>query len=602
MGGILPMGTEYMQQSAADFLNNLDHIQAELAGFSEEIDAKSNEVAKLLTLFEQQSEAIKGSFTQYIDSRDRIGMALAANLTAKNEAIKTWKTKIEKDRKGREFMSKHEKYLVVLVFGAVKSGKSSLGNFIGGRYFRKAEFDNAYKHLPMPIFETEEEARKKGGIKADDNGEIWFEEGVTDTTGSIQYFTLSGLRWMDSPGTGAVGKEGDMRSMDEMVDEYISYADMCIFLMNSAEPGLQKDMHYMSKMSREGQEAIILLTRSDKIKTEIRDGKITRNLIPKDSRQKQEDDVYQRTLADYPNIKENQCRAISISSRLAQQGIENMDEDAYRAGNLDQLMQILGRKAAGDAARLKEKRPRRAFNSFIEEILGENSAEGNEGIDALQTSLSRIREAIADKKRALDETAQSLELSCKRELKRNILAELSSWEREVHQSGGRLSAEEISQRVVNMMRQVVQQRLNETVSKIISDYEEQEIQSFAIRFNMQGLENKTETYTYEYFTLDYVEREPEGFIENLLSFVGKKYHRPVKKKHTQSQVIDMGTNREDVCDALLPQVEQEIKPIVGREIAHLRDSYFVPQESYVQSMTKSLQELKAGLQKLKFAE
>ena len=245
------MGTEYMQQSAADFLNNLDHIQAELAGFSEEIDAKSNEVAKLLTFFEQQSEAIKGNFTQYIDSRDRIGMALAANLTAKNEVIKTWKTKIEKDRKGREFMSKHEKYLVVLVFGAVKSGKSSLGNFIGGRYFRKAEFDNAYKHLPMPIFETEEEARKKGGIKADDNGEIWFEEGVTDTTGSIQYFTLSGLRWMDSPGTGAVGKEGDMRSMDEMVDEYISYADMCIFLMNSAEPGLQKDMHYMSKMSRE---------------------------------------------------------------------------------------------------------------------------------------------------------------------------------------------------------------------------------------------------------------------------------------------------------------------------------------------------------------
>ena len=153
-----------------------------------------------------------------------------------------------------------------------------------------------------------------------------------------------------------------------------------------------------------------------------------------------------------------------------------------------------------------------------------------------------------------------------------------------------------------MMRQVVQQRLNETVSKIISDYEEQEIQSFAIRFNMQGLENKTETYTYEYFTLDYVEREPEGFIENLLSFVGKKYHRPVKKKHTQSQVIDMGTNREDVCDALLPQVEQEIKPIVEREIAHLRDSYFVPQESYVQSMTKILQELKAGLQKLKFAE
>lgn len=596
------MGTEYMQQSAADFLHNLDHIQAELAGFSKEIDAKSDEVAKLLTRFEQQSDAIKGSFTQYTESQDRIGTALSANLTAKNEAIKAWKTKIEKDRKGREFMHKHEKYLVVMVFGAVKSGKSSLGNFIGGRYFRNAKFDNAYKHLPMPVFETEEEGRKKGGIKEDEKGEIWFEEGVTDTTGSIQYFTLSGLRWMDSPGTGAVGKEGDMRSMDEMVDEYISYADMCIFLMNSAEPGLQKDMRYMSKMSREGQEAIIVLTRSDKIKTEIRDGKVNRYLIPKDSRRKQEDDVCQRTLAAYPNIKEDQCRAISISTLLSKQGIENKDENAYRNGNIDQLMQILGRKAAGDAARIKEKRPRRAFNSFIDDVLGENNADGNAGINTLQVSLSRVNEAIADKKSALDEITMSLELSCKREIKRKVLAEASSWERDVRKKGVTLSAEEISRRVVSIMRQVVQQRLNETVSKIISDYEAHEIQSFALQFSTQGLETKTETYTYEYFTVDYEEREAQGIKETVLSIFGKKYYREVRKKHTQSQVIDMGTNLEDICDELLPQLEQEIKPVVEREMAHLRDSYFVPQENYVKSMTTALRELKIGLQKLKFTE
>ena len=54
------MGIEYMQQSAADFLNNLDHIQAELAGFSEEIDAKSNEVAKLLTFLNSKARRSKG--------------------------------------------------------------------------------------------------------------------------------------------------------------------------------------------------------------------------------------------------------------------------------------------------------------------------------------------------------------------------------------------------------------------------------------------------------------------------------------------------------------------------------------------------------------
>ena len=100
-----------------------------------------------------------------------------------------------------------------------------------------------------------------------------------------------------------------------------------------------------------------------------------------------------------------------------------------------------------------------------------------------------------------------------------------------------------------------------------------------------------------------MERESEGFKENVLSFLlDKKYYREVKKKHIQSQVIDMGTNLEDICDELLPQLEKEIKPVVEREMTHLRDSYFVPQENYVKSMTIAIRELKTGLQKLKFTE
>ena len=90
-------------------------------------------------------------------------------------------------------MSKHEKYLVVMVFGAVKSGKSSLGNLFAGNAFRKAAFDNAYKHHATPVFETEEKGRNSGAIVRHD-GEAAFAVGYTDTTGDISIFLrLSGI-------------------------------------------------------------------------------------------------------------------------------------------------------------------------------------------------------------------------------------------------------------------------------------------------------------------------------------------------------------------------------------------------------------------------
>ncbi len=161
--------------------------------------------------------------------------------------------------------------------------------------------------------------RKTGGLSTDDNGRTWFTEGSVDTTGAIQYFTLSGLRWVDSPGTGALEKEGDTLNMENMVNEYIPYADLCIFLLNSSEPGLLEDMRYMEKLSREGQESLVVITKSDIVDEDVdEDGEIVSVVKAKDdSRRKlQEDDIVKRLSELYPNLDAESFRAISISTLL----------------------------------------------------------------------------------------------------------------------------------------------------------------------------------------------------------------------------------------------------------------------------------------------
>ena len=66
-------------------------------------------------------------------------------------------------------MNKNEKYLLTMVFGQVKTGKSSLGNFIAGKKFYNAKFDNEYKNYAHPVF-CNEKAGREGNITVDDSG------------------------------------------------------------------------------------------------------------------------------------------------------------------------------------------------------------------------------------------------------------------------------------------------------------------------------------------------------------------------------------------------------------------------------------------------
>ena len=53
-------------------------------------------------------------------------------------------------------MKKHEKYLVVMVFGAVKAGKSSLGNFFVVNILVTQTWKLEYNHRDKPQFISEE--------------------------------------------------------------------------------------------------------------------------------------------------------------------------------------------------------------------------------------------------------------------------------------------------------------------------------------------------------------------------------------------------------------------------------------------------------------
>ena len=585
----------YITQTVDDFFVKLDKMQGDLAKFSQNLDRRSEQIPALLKNFEQ---AVFASGNKKLSGDNAVERAAQKSLDNMQAVFATWSDKIEADRKGKQFIKKNERYLVVMIFGAVKAGKSTLGNFFAGKKFFNAPFDNRYKKIAKPVFETEEKGRDTGDIEKDSRGDTWFQEGIIDTTGAIQYFTLSGLRWIDSPGTGAVGKAGDTKDMTALVEEYLSYTDMCIFLMNSSEPGLQDDMRYMQKLSRAGQEALIVITRSDKTKSKVitdADGKkrLGSELVPKpdETRRLQENDICARVKETYPEVDAQKFRAISISTALANEAIDGEDDEKFKASGLDKLMKILGDKVSDNAIARKQENPRRLLNTFVDSVVDD--------LKNFSADLDEMTAAVEKYKADMAQMTALIVTNVSREVRSEVSARANEWNRQVKR-GSKIDNEAISAEVSKILQDALNTEIDSQMRRVIEDFQSTEFKTVKANISAAALEKKTVQIAHTYTESYTVSRSPRGFWEHVRSFFGKEYYRTEHATRTEYQTVDLGTNIDEFLDSLMPQVEEYAKSQAGESLAELREKYFVERENFARKMRGEIEKLRGELLALKF--
>lgn len=601
------MSKQEIVQCADDFMDALDHAKEKLERFSQSIGEKNEAVSEYLRAF---ASAVGAEGTRLAPAKTEgeqtmVDKAMQEALSQLQGSIRLWQETVEASKTGRKFMVNHQKYLAVMVFGAVKSGKSTLGNLIAGREWLTAAFDNRYQHMPATEFSTEEKGRNTGDIEQQD-GRYWFKEGVTDTTGDIQYFTLSGLRWFDSPGTGALSKEGDRRNMEEMVKEYLRYVDLCIFLINSSEPGLMEDMKYMNFLNRSEQEALVVITKSDVRDEEVGDdGEFVQKWVAKseDNRKLQEDDMCHRLADAFPELDPNKYRAISISTYLAQEALKTGDAQTFEGSHLGLLMQKIAGKAEDDVIELKTARPKRAMNVMLTEIL--EGGNGMPGLYPLELDVQAVQKNIDTFRASIQSRTRTITKRITREVKAKAAKEVSRMAIEVAEMGRGGGARDIAKTVFEATQSVMAPTIQREVAELIGANESLtasvQVHVAQADIRTQGLKKETRTVQHHVTRFVSEERDPSGLIENIASFFGRKYHRVHAVTETQESVIDMGTNQERVIDELMPQIEDYVAANVRDNLEKISRDYFGPQEQWVQAFQKAADELEGKLKQLQFA-
>lgn len=271
-----------------------------------------------------------------------------------------WDAKVAGRQKGVSFRQGFEDALLVFVSGKVKSGKSSLGNYMAWGHTDPT--DRIKSQTPperRPLYKSHDRKNVEGGDRPEEAvNKREFRVGATEATSSIQSFSLPGLTWVDSPGLHSLKEENG-----NLAREYLDHADLILYTMKSDAPGRASDLAEISDLLHKDKRALLLLTGSDDTDADVNDsGDLIQRLVMKDDeRRAKQQDYVRGELKKIPNG--DKLEIVSISSRYAQEHAS--DSAAFLDSGIGPFCATLQDICQSEGVKIKQRVPMRNLHLFL---------------------------------------------------------------------------------------------------------------------------------------------------------------------------------------------------------------------------------------------
>ncbi len=319
---------------------------------------------------------------------------------------KEWLDGVIRWERNTQFREKFDDSFLVFVYGKVKSGKSSLGNYIAwGEMEPTTETMDRYTG-PHPNFEVHAQSTAKDGdLENEAKQRRYFKVGETETTSSIQTFSIPGLTWVDSPGIHSMQGENG-----KLAKDYVSSADLVVYTMSSAQPGRRSDLEEICQLLEQQKPLVVLLTRSDTTDEDLdENGDIVSHWVMKPLAVRQEQKRYVEAEFDklpeeHKQLLMTEVMPISVECARANENSPQTFIDSGMSHFLGKMCEI----AKGDSVDLKKKTPLNNLKNFGQQMLQSQSELAKQLTrigDSLKEALQEINTAegyvTAEVKRAM---------------------------------------------------------------------------------------------------------------------------------------------------------------------------------------------------------
>lgn len=388
------------------FIASMSELSSQFSAAKENIRTREKALVNALNRLAYSLEHKIGDTTKDRLANDNPLVQAARNADEKVAArLAVWKNKIETYDRNTEFREDFGDSLLVFVYGKVKAGKSSLGNYVAYGHgdpdadlIRSAQATGLQPAFFMKDATNSTEVEQKDKALRE-RGK--FSVGAMETTTEIQGFRLPGLTWVDSPGLHSVTPENG-----ELSKSYADAADLIIYPMNSGQPARASDLVEIADLLHARKAFVVVISRCDKVKVDFDDegNKVSRRLMktPKD-RQDQIEYVHQEILAKASMAAQELLDAdvMTISVTFAQEN--GSDPAMLRESGMSGLFEKLTGLTQTQGVSLKKAAPLNNLRTFVDMVLdGELSVTSlRNDLKTLENSINRQRTSLERKQQAV---------------------------------------------------------------------------------------------------------------------------------------------------------------------------------------------------------
>ncbi|QNA89304.1 hypothetical protein G4G28_14020 [Massilia sp. Dwa41.01b] len=419
-------------------------LRTDLLASFESLQARFDDSLKQARAHEADFDALRQRFADALSARLRAaGEGLPPGSPVRDQVLgfidmlaatqAEWTLKVAGRNKGIAFRARYEDSLLVFVNGKVKSGKSSLGNYMA---WGDTDPTEALKQEVPPGMVPEHFSHAQTKVESGDAeneaaSRREFRVGATEATSSIQGFSLPGLTWVDSPGLHSLNHENGA-----LARAYVEHADLILYTMKSDSPGRKSDIDEIRSLLNRDKKVLLLLTGSDD-NEDVRDkasGTWVSRLVMKSAqiRARQRDYVASELKSACSAEEAMQVEIVSLSAHYAQ--LHASDVDAFEDSGVGHLCRTLHRIAQSEGVRMKQRTPMTNLRNFL--------AECRAGLEPYQGLIGGFKAPLHAAKRRLEQQLGGAVHAGQQELQQFIdefFAQLESDRADASRVGGQLA-------------------------------------------------------------------------------------------------------------------------------------------------------------------
>ncbi|RAX54435.1 hypothetical protein CCY99_03550 [Helicobacter sp. 16-1353] len=393
-----------MKEQLNSFYVSLYESLKDIADVNNKLDNTRSEIRSHIDSFKNAIEGININ----IKNPD-IEESFKELMNSLKEVFLMWNHNFSKMLEREKFRTELKNKFIVIIFGKVKAGKSTFGNFIANNKLeqQKVEFLE-YRHKKWHKIERLEELpdTKENG----ESEESGFATDVVECTDRIQRFNLGGMAWIDTPGLGSLTKENGA-----LAREYIENADYIIYPTSSTSP-LQKDeQDNIKELFDQNKKVTICITKSDIIESDECecDSKtacdkceesIIKKLVNKNDKDRKNQEEYVKNtineIIPKEKIKNKLGDIFSISVATAKEAIKNNDLEMFENSNIPKFYELMKDHAIKKAKSLKSQVPYDGLNAFISLILSD-STDSKGSIKDIYNKIEKLENSLNEGLRQL---------------------------------------------------------------------------------------------------------------------------------------------------------------------------------------------------------